>query len=86
MDQATIEIEDGTESDKEYIQKFSSGSDNDYSMRNYISTLILNKIKCSKKREADLSKAKDGLSSMIRLSNGIMTNAGLEVPCVSMIW
>ncbi|KAG2234571.1 hypothetical protein INT48_000474 [Thamnidium elegans] len=51
-------------------------------MHNFISAVILNKIRSSKKLDADLLKAKKDLQSKKRLPNGIMTNAeafaGLE--------
>lgn len=54
----------------------------DQSMHNFISAVILNKIRSSKKLDADLLKAKKDLQSKKRLPNGIMTNAaafaGLE--------
>lgn len=54
----------------------------DSSMRNYISTVILSKIKNSKKIEAGLLKAKNDMLNKARLPPGIMTNAasfaGLE--------
>ena len=45
------------------------------SIRNYISTVILAKIKKSKKLDADLLKMKEDLSQKQRLPAGIMTNA-----------
>ncbi|ORE07736.1 hypothetical protein BCV72DRAFT_241025 [Rhizopus microsporus var. microsporus] len=54
----------------------------DNSMHNYISTVILNKIRNSKKLEAGLLKAKNSLSNKTRFPPVIMTNAasfaGLE--------
>ncbi|CAO3646917.1 unnamed protein product [Mucor hiemalis] len=51
-------------------------------MKNYLSTVILSKIKSSKKLKSDLEKLKSDFANKSRLPNGIMTNAanfaGLE--------